>query len=145
MKVFLLIHLFSLSLLAMTGSTYDVMNVTTLDKSKINFNGQKIIGVVPINSTANIDLTLTDDHFITGASVKAIGSCEEDEVKFQVVSGTTVVSTFIDWYIGSGIDKDLLYPAKIPATLKLRLSYKNTCTLNTVKVLINYNLHKVLQ
>ncbi len=141
---FLILFLFSLNTYAMSGSTYNPQSVGDFTKDKVQFNGQKISAIASAASDTNIDFVLADDYLITGASLKAAGACVDDEVKFQVVSGTTVVNQFIDWYVMDGVNKDLIYPAKIPATLKLRAVYKNTCASTTVKVLINYNLHKVL-
>lgn len=126
----------------MLNSTYDVMNVDTLDKTKVNFNGMKMTLDVPANSTGNLDLTLADDHFITGAKLILSGRNIDDEIKFQILSGTTIVNQFIDWF-AIDLEKELLYPAKIPGNLTIRVAYKNTGSA-VVKVRVNLSLHKVL-
>jgi len=133
----------SLTSFAITGSTYDPPSMSVIEKTKSNFNGQKVSAVVTANTTQDIDLPLTDDHLLTGAQVDLSGACIMDEVQFKVVSGTTVVNQFIDWY-ASSFTRDMGYPAKIPAGLKLRVTYKNTCVATDVTVKINYFLHKIL-
>jgi hypothetical protein len=144
MKSFLLGLFFVFSAHAMSGSTYDVMNIYTLDKTKLNFNGLKVSASIPANTVQDIDLTLADDHLFTGAQIILTGNCDNDEMQIKIVSGTTVVNQFIDWY-ATNMTKELPYPAKIPATLKIRATYKNTCLSNAVNVRVNYSLHKVLQ
>lgn len=141
---FLIVFLFSLNVFALTSTTFNPSNSNGFSKDSMAFAGQKIMGVAAPLTTTNIDFpNLTDVYLLTGADAKAVGACEADEIKFQVMAGTTVVSTFIDWYmIDSKIDKDLTYPAKLEVGLKLRVVYKNTCTTN-VNVYVNYNLHKV--
>ena len=126
----------------MLNSTYDVMNINTFDKTKVNFNGQKMALDVPSSSTGNLDLTLTDDHFITGAQLILSGRNIDDEIKFQILYGSTVVNQFIDWF-AVDLEKELLYPAKLSGGLTIRLSYKNTGN-GVVKVRVNLSLHKVL-
>lgn len=126
-----------------SGTAYDPKNINDFDKTKLNFNGMKVGATVAADSTQNLDLTLTDDHLISGASVTLYGNCADDEVKFQVLMGSTVVASYIDWF-AKDMDKTLEYPAKIPAGLTLRVVYKNTCPSESVKVRINYHLHKVL-
>lgn len=127
----------------MTGSVYNPSSVDGFDKNKLNYNGLKISAVVPFGVTQDIDLALIDDHLLTGAQVTLTGNCDLDQMQFKVVSGTTVVNQFIDWY-ATNFSKDLPYPAKIPAGLILRVTYKNTCTAGSASVRVNYFLHKVL-
>jgi hypothetical protein len=134
---------FSVFVFGASGTTYNPSRSDELDKTKVNFNGQKVMGTVPALSTSNIDMTLSDDCLLTGAKVILVGACEDDEIKFQVLVGSTVVNQFIDWY-ASDLEKELKYPAKIPTGLTLRVVYKNTCPTTSVKVKINYSLHKVL-
>lgn len=143
MKLFLITLVFSLNVFALTGTDYNPAKSNDMDKSKVNFNGMKVAATVPAASTLNIDMPLVDDHLLTGASLVLTGNCDDDEIKFQVVMGTTVVNQFIDWY-AMNLSKDIEYPAKIPGGLILRAVYKNTCPTNSVKVRVNYNLHKVL-
>ena len=128
---------------AATGTTYDVMNMQTIDKKMVNFIGQKVSADVPVG-ISNIDYTTTDDVLFTGAVLSSPSACPDDELKFQVLLGSTVLNTFIDWFVLKGLSKELDYPAKIPAGLILRVVYKNTCS-SAINVKINYSLHKVLQ
>lgn len=128
--------------IAASGTTYDPTNSNSLEKNRLNYNGQKMSATVPANSSQNIDITLADDHLLTGAKLTLTNPCDDDEIKFQVVSGSTVVNQFIDWY-AVNIDKELQYPAKLPAGITLRAVYKNTCD-TSVKVRINLFLHKIL-
>jgi len=137
------LFLFCSSIFAMTSSTYNPSSVDGFDKNKLNYNGQKVSAVVPGGTTQDIDLALTDDHLLTGAQVVLSGNCDLDEIKFKVVMGTTVVNQFIDWF-ATNFSKDLPYPAKIPAGLTLRVTYKNSCTNAAVTVRVNYFLHKIL-
>ena len=127
----------------MTGSIYNPTDVANFDKNKLNYNGQKVQALVPALTTQDLDITITDDHLLTGAQVVLTGNCDLDELQFKVVSGTTVVNQFIDWY-ATNFSKDLPYPAKLVGGLKLRVTYKNTCATGSVNVRINYFLHKVL-
>jgi len=129
---------------AASGTSYDVMNMNMIDKKMVNFDGKKASYTVNAGATENIDLTLTDDSLFTGANLYSPSSCPDDEVKFQVLMGDTLLNQFMDWYVAGGINKELAYPAKIPAGLKIRIAYKNTCS-NPINVKINYSLHKVLQ
>ena len=143
MKIAMLVFLFCMNVFAMSGSIYNPSSVDGFDKNKLNYNGQKVSATVPFGTTQDIDLTLTDDHLLTGAQIILTGNCDLDEIQFKVVMGTTVLNQFIDWY-ATNFSKDLPYPAKIPAGLTLRATYKNTCGNGTVKVRVNYFLHKVL-
>lgn len=145
MKYFILILLFSLRGLCITGSTYDPSTTVSLQKERLNFSGQKVYASVPFGTTQDIDLTITDDYLITGAQIILAGNCELDEIQIKVMLGTTVMNQFIDWYAQT-LSKELPYPAKLIGGigLKLRATYKNTCTSGAATVRINYSLHKVL-
>lgn len=125
------------------STIFDPKSTSEMTKANLNFNGQKMMGTVLPGTTQNIDLTLTEDHLLTGATLILTNASSDDEVKFQIVMGTTVVNQFIDWY-AKDLDKDIGYPAKIPAGLIIRVVYKNTNTTNSVKVRVNLNLHKIL-
>jgi hypothetical protein len=127
----------------MTGSTYDAKSVLDFTKDKVQFNGQGISGEVPASTADfNIEYVLTDDHFITGAKLIITNPCPDDKIKLQIVSGNTVVNEFINWF-AADMDTQLPYPAKIPAGLKIRAVYTNTCT-SAVKVRVNLHLHKIM-
>ena len=127
----------------MINSTYNPMNISDLEKGKLNFNGQKIQGTCVAGGSVNVDLTLTDDHLMTGASLQLSGNNPGDSIQFQIVHPVAgVLNQFIDWY-AKEFDKEMNYPAKIPAGLILRLVYNSTGASN-VDIFINYSLHKVL-
>jgi phage tail sheath gpL-like len=144
MKWFLILLLSIANAFAASNTVYDVMNMSMVDKKAVNFSGQKISANVEANASTNIDLTLSDDSLFTGAIVYAPGACLDDEIKFQILMGSTVIIQFIDWFVASGLNKEIAYPAKIPAGLTMRAVYKNTCS-NQINVKINYSLHKILQ
>lgn len=125
------------------NTKYDVMNMTTIDKTKVNFNGKKSKAVIPANSSANIDISFADDVLITGAVIKLEGNNPDDTYRFQVVHPSVgVLNEFIDWY-AKDLDEDLLYPAKIFAGLIVRIIYENTGS-SDVTVRVNYKVHKVI-
>ncbi len=127
----------------MINSTYDPCNVKDFEKTKLSFNGQKVHATCPAGQSINLDLVMTDDHLLTGAAVSLTNNIESDCIKFQVVHPTYgVVNQFIDWYARE-FDKDLSYPAKLPAGLTLRVVYTSTGAL-PVEVYINHILHKVM-
>jgi hypothetical protein len=135
---------------AAINTKYDVMNITLMDKAKIEFNGVGVGAVVPASTTDfPIDYDLTDDNFLTGAKMMATGGCGDDRIKVQVVFGTTMIKQFIDWY-SMDMDTQLPIPSKIPASHpllgagKIRALYTNTCTI-PVKVRVNYHLYKILE
>lgn len=124
------------------NTSFDPKSKNEMSKSNLNFNGQKMVGTIPAASIGSIDITLTDDHLLTGASLLLSGNSIDDEVKFQIVMGTTVVNQFADWY-AKDLDFQVDYPARIPAGITIRVSYKNTGT-SSVKVRVNLMLHKIL-
>ena len=148
MKYYIAFYILSILMISaishgISSSTYDPPSMSSIEKTKVNFNGQKVFASVPFGTTQDIDLTVSDDHLMTGAQLLLTGNCDMDEIQFKVVSGSTVVTQFIEWY-ASTFSKDMIYPAKVPAGLKLRVTYKNTCASGSVTVKINYFLHKVL-
>lgn len=150
MKLFLMCFLFLTVSNAAINTKYDVLNITLMDKSKIEFNGVGVGAVVPASTTDfPIDYTLTGDMFLTGAKMAATGACGDDRIKVQVVFGTTVAKQFIDWW-SMEMDTQLPIPSKIPKTHPtlgqgiLRALYTNTCTI-PVKVRVNYHLYNILE
>lgn len=126
-----------------SNTIYNPQTVGEFEKSKLNFNGQKVSGICSAGETANLDLTLTDDCLMTGASVTLINRLPSDNIKLQIVHPTAgVLFQYIDWY-AKDFDKEIPYPAKIPAGLILRLVYVSTGA-QGVEIYLNYSLHKVL-
>lgn len=128
-----------------TNTIYDVMNMSLIDKAKVNYNGVKRKEIVPPGETKNIDIIFSDDILLTGACFILTNSSSDDEIQIQIVhpNGITVLNQFIDWY-AKDLDKDLPYPAKIPAGLIVRFVYKNTSEINSVTCRINYSTHKII-
>jgi hypothetical protein len=127
----------------MINSTYNPLSVAEFDKSKMAFNGQKVKAIVPAGTVMNIDLPLTDDHLITGAMINLDGNVPGDEIKFHIVHPVYgIVNTFINWY-AADFNKEIPYPAKLPAGLIIRIAYTSTGTAD-VNIYANFSLHKVL-
>jgi hypothetical protein len=127
----------------MQNSTYDPKSVQDFEKTKVQFNGQKASVVCPAGQSAHADLTLTDDHLLTGCSIILKNNIPSDEVNFQIIHPTYgVVNQFADWY-AKEFDKILPYPAKIPAGLTIRVLYISKGT-QDVEIYVNFDLHKVL-
>jgi hypothetical protein len=126
-----------------TNTKYDVMNMNSIDKTKVNFNGKKNKVIIPAGSLQNIDISFADDVLITGAILKLENNNPDDSYKFQVVhpNGVTVLNEFIDWYAVE-LDENLLYPAKIPGGLIVRIAYQSAGTSDVI-VRVNYKAHKI--
>ena len=126
------------------NTTYDVAKISDIDKNKVKYYGKKVRATVPFNTTVNIDYALTDDVFITGAKLIITNGTADDFVKFQVVHPTAgVLNEFIDWY-ASDMDKELPYPAKLPAGLILRIVYTSASLAVSPVVRANYSLHRIV-
>ena len=137
-----------------SNTTYNPISINEFDKTKLNFDAQGVSATVTAGTTQNIDFELTDDCLMTGAWVLSSGGTWGDSVSFQVIdttgafSGTpgTVLNQFItNWYLSGAVDTqfDMAYPAKIYATLTLRVIYKSTGT-SDPNFIVNYKLHKTL-
>jgi hypothetical protein len=151
--------LFSINVFAITGSTYNPSTTGAIQKERVNFFGQKVSASVPFGTTQDIDYTIADDYLITGAQIVLTGNCDMDEIQIKVVDAAGVIpaaarasyplyptlNQFIDWYAQS-LTKELTYPARLDGGmgLKLRATYKNTCTSGAATVRLNYSLHKIL-
>jgi hypothetical protein len=134
----------------MINSTFKPTHKSQFNSSNVNFNGLSCFGSCAPSATATADLSLADDHFITGGIFIVKNGKFGDKVSLQVVHPTLgVVNQFVTDYgiIGDSqlqftMDED--YPAKIPAGLKLRILYVATSELLTREFCLNYTLHKVL-
>lgn len=126
-----------------TNTKYDVMNMSMIDKKEVLYFGKKTRAVVTAGTTKNIDMVFADDILLTGAKFILTNSHPDDTIKIQIVHPTAgVLNEFIDWYAAE-LDKDLPYPAKIPANLTIRVVYQSVGTTD-VTVRVNYSAHKVL-
>jgi hypothetical protein len=141
---FILVLLLSSYAFGLTNTTFNPDTIHEFSKNSMEFKGQKVMVEAASSKETSVDFEITEDTLITGARVQAVGACEADEIKFQVINKDMVVTTFIDWYIQNGvIEKELNYPAKLPAGLVVRAVYKNTCAMMSVNVYINFYMHKV--
>lgn len=133
----------------MINSTYKPNNISEFEASKLNANFQGISGICIAGQSLNLDLTMTEDHLITGVQLLAKGSNFGDRITLQVVHPVYgVVNQFAsDWQVCSDseikLDKEVIYPAKLFTGLILRVLYVSTGSI-PVQVLVNYDLHKVL-
>lgn len=140
----------------MQNSTVLLPQVGLFSSKNVNSNGDAVKGTATALSTTSIDLKMLDDNFITGAILIASGVTFGDYVQFQVVDVdnvlgygvNTILGTYINkWYLKSDrqeqFNESLVYPAKLPALVYLRLKYTSTGT-TPVEVAINYRLHKAL-
>jgi len=134
-----------------TNTEYNPRNQWEYDKNYIQLNLTGVSTNFSANTTTNLDLELTDDCLLTGGTVGVEGGVFGDTLSIQVVHPIAgVVAQFItDWHVLSDVQKQMdltnVYPAKIPAGLKLRLVYTSTNLTTGGKVAVNYILHKVLR
>lgn len=141
-----------------SNTAFKPVNRNDFTADKLNFNGQGVQGSAAANTTTNIDYTLTDDNLLQGVQLYAKTAVFGDTVTLQVLdtangtfTGTpnALLNQFAtNWGLRDDaqiqLDKTLEYPAKILTGMVVRCVYRSTGTLSAVKVLINYDLHKVL-
>jgi len=134
-----------------SNTSFDPANTDSFEKSKMIKDAKGIKATIPFGTSANIDLTLTDDILLAGGTVfLARGAAQGDKVDFQVIHPVYgVVNQFItDWYINPDSTEQTVpaanYPAKLPAGLTLRAVYHSVGA-SDVWVAINFNLEKVLE
>lgn len=132
------------------NTTYRPTKVSDFQSDCVNFNGQSSSGTAVESQVITVDITMTDDHLLTGGNFIVKGGKFGDRIKLQVVHPVAgVVGQYVTDY---GIQSDsefqfaleLTYPAKIQAGLKLRLSYTSSSEVGVRQFCINYSLHKVL-
>lgn len=147
----------------MINSVYKPINVKDFQADCLNFNGQAISGSVAASGVSNFDLTLTDDHLLTGGTLLVSGGIFGDKITLQVVDtggiipvpyraaypNYPILNQFVTNYgIVSDSQRqfslDINYPAKIFAGLTLRYVYTATATVSTRLICLNYSLHKTL-
>ena len=135
----------------MVNSTLQCLTNNDLQRGKVIFNGQSAIAALQAGvANQQIDLALTDDHYITGAVLRVANAAFGDTASAQVImpDGVTVAAQFItNWSMRSDAQEqfnfETSYPAKVPAGLILRLVY-NSIGNQPPTVAINYDLHKCL-
>jgi len=134
---------------------FNPLKISEFDKVNLTYDAQGVIASCPASQSTPIDFKVVSDHMITGAQLLVSGATWGDSVNFQVVDkdgkyypANTVLNQFItNWYIQSDsqiqLDKDLVYPAKIPDGVYLRAIY-NSVGVTNPQMAINYKLHKVM-
>lgn len=134
-----------------TNTNYKPSKTSDFEASKLNFAGMGVYGECTENTTAYLDLPITDDMLMTGGMLNVKGGDFHDTVSLQVVHPTYgVVNQFVNNYriienTQRQFDITLNYPAKIYAGLILRISYTASSTVGTRDISLNYYLHKVLE
>lgn len=135
----------------MINSTYDPQKVIDFEKGKLNFAGKSCIGTSLASEITNIDITLTEDHLLTGGILIVKGGMMLDKISLQVVHPTAgILNEFVTQYrviqdSNRQFELMLPYPAKLFAGLILRCKYESSSEPSTRTIAINYLLHKVLQ
>lgn len=140
----------------MLNSTLIIRTIEQFAANNVNCNIQGTIGTAIAGTTTNIDIKLTDDHFITGGNLRTNQATFGDYCTFQVIDidnilgyGTNIVlgQYCTNWYMCSDkqeqLDETIPYPAKLKAGLYLRLKYTSTGTSDVI-VAVSYRLHKAL-
>lgn len=140
----------------MNGSGLSISKVSMFASDNVRFDGKGVIGTVTAGTSANIDLVMTDDCFLTGGRLRAANAAFGDYANIQVVDKDNilfcginfVVNQFITkWYMRSDaqqqIEISLTYPSKILSGLYLRVVYYSIGATN-VDVVVNYELHRAL-
>lgn len=99
------------------------------------------------NTTTNMDITpsATEDRFVDGGIIIHKDTNPGDHVSFKVVHPTYgVVETYVpSWLLPPGVGSEsiLVYPARIPAGIILRVVYTNTGS-TSAYCGVNYRLHR---
>lgn len=97
--------------------------------------------------TTNIDITpsATEDRWVSGGILLTENTVRGDTVSFSVVHPIVgVVETYVpSWAVLSGLSQQKIevYPARIPAGLKLRVSYTSVGGTDAYCA-VNYYLHR---
>jgi hypothetical protein len=132
------------------NTTYAPTNINEFNKSCLTFSGKSVSFDCEPNETEVCDLEMTDDCLLTGGTLIVKGGNIKDNISLQVVHPTFgVVNEFVSKFgiiedSQKQFDKQLNYPAKIFAGLKLRVSYESFNSGSTRSIVLNYDLHKVL-
>lgn len=134
-----------------SNTLYNPENTADFVKSKLNFNGQSIYSTVEANENKNIDLTMTDDHLLTGGVLIVKEAKITDKVCLQIIHPNgTVLNEFVkDYRLAEDqqvqFKLDLNYPAKIITGLIIRCYYIASSDPGQRTVALNLLLHKVLE
>lgn len=106
-------------------------------------NGFKL--TVGAGQTVSQDFLLTEERLLTGAKIWGSNVNFGDSATFEVVHPLLgVMDRFVEnWYLADGWDTIDAYPARLPAGLILRVTYKNTGS-SQARLLVNLFLHKAV-
>lgn len=135
------------------NTNFNPIKIEDFDKTKLMANGMGVKTLIPVGTTASVDLVLTEDHLLSGVwSIVSNGNFG-DEITLQIIdtngtyTGVTgyVLAQFIHWYLpaNTAMQFDVPYPAKILGGMSIRAIYKSTGS-SDVSFAANYKLHKVL-
>lgn len=133
-----------------SNTTYNPEKVSDFEKSKLNFAGKSVTGVVNENEIINADYTLSDDMLMTGGVLIVKEAKITDKVSLQIVHPLYgVVNEFVtDYRLAEDqqvqFKLDLPYPAKILAGLTIRCKYQASEQNGQRTFSVNLLLHKVL-
>lgn len=140
-----------------SNTGYNPQHEWEFEKSKLNADGQGVQGSATAGSTTNFDVVLTDDCLYTGVWIAVSGSANGDAAKLQVIDTNgitgfppgTVLLQAVNWGIpGFNFSEqfDYNYPAKVLATMTIRIIYTSAAGLlgGAPYCVFNHKLHKVL-
>lgn len=132
-----------------TNTEFNPRKNSDFNKDDMEFNGSSIYFSCEPSATSYGEINLSDDHIVNGGTLIVEGGDIEDRVSFQIVHPLAgVIKQFVTDY-GVASDKfemnlEIGYPSKVPAGLKIRISYTASSKTGTRKILSNLLLHKIL-
>jgi hypothetical protein len=122
--------------------------IDPFNRIKVDFAGKGVVYTATKNSTTDHDLLLTSDYLLNGGSICVDKAVVGDTITCQVLDNALTVKKewITDWPICPGEPIEIIteQAAEIPANYYLRIKYTSIGTVDDVKVLIGYRLHKVV-
>lgn len=115
---------------------------------KMRFRGLGISGTATKNTTTNIDYTLTEERYLSGARLLLKNQAWGDKANLEIVHPTLgVIDVFAEgWFLDpdNSNQGDIIrnYPAKLPAGLIIRIAYTSVGVAVNVEVKVNLFLDK---
>jgi hypothetical protein len=144
----------------MTGSTLNIGKTEDLNRQNSSLDIQGVQTTVPVGSSGNLDYELADDCYLTGIYFQTLNSTFGDTANLQVIDttgafsgtpGTLLGQYATNWVVGvdstgaNTVFMEAVYPAKVYATMTVRVVYTSTGTGGgNVNVGVNYLLHKCM-